>query len=60
MKFSAPKRSGDGSDPFRRYQYCFKEYQLAIQGLIDDEGNSVTDINIHALCSCLETYLNNI
>lgn len=24
--FSAPFKSGDGSDPFRRYEYCFNEF----------------------------------
>lgn len=28
--------------------------------LIDDEGESKTEVNIHALFCCLETYSNNV
>ena len=55
--FSHPKRLGDGSDPFRRYQYIYHEFLIATLSLVDEEGNNRVAINIHALNSCLETYL---
>jgi len=57
--FGHPKRLGDGSDPFRRYQYIYHEFLIAILSLLDEQGNNRVAINIHALNSCLETY-NNI
>lgn len=58
--FSHVTRAGDGSDPFRRYQYCFNEYNKAIQNIVDAEGNSKAEINIHALDCCLQTYIRNM
>ena len=58
--FSHVRRAGDGSDPFRRYQYCFNEYNKAIQNLVDEDGNSRAVINIHAVDCCLLTYMNNM
>jgi len=58
--FSAPFKSGDGSDPFRRYEYCFNEFYSAICNLIDENGESLCDINIHALNCCLLIYINNM
>jgi hypothetical protein len=59
FKFSHTTRAGDGSDPFRRYQFSFNQYSNAILNMIDDNGNSRVDINIHAVNCCFETYLKN-
>lgn len=59
-KFSHASRAGDGSDPFSRYKYCFSEYISAISNLLDDKQQNRTDINIHALYACLETYNRNL
>jgi hypothetical protein len=60
MKIGNATRTGDGSNPFSRYEYCFKEYMDAIDSLIDEDGESVIDINIHAFTVCIETYKNNM
>ena len=59
FKFSHTTRTGDGSDPFRRYQFSFNQYQNAIMHMIDENGQSRWDINIHAVNCCFETYLKN-
>ena len=60
FNFSHATRAGDGSDPFNRYEYCFKEYLQAIASIVDSEGNVQVDINIHALNACITTYGNNM
>jgi len=52
--FTNPKRAGDGSDPFSRYQYCFNEFQRALQNLVDPESGTLrAEINLHAMNCCL-------
>ena len=36
--FTHPTRIGDGSDPFRRYEYCYAEYQRGLKNLLDEHG----------------------
>ena len=58
--FTLPSRSGDGSNPFKRFENCFDEFTKAFMNLVDEDGNSAIEINIHGLNSCLVTYINNM
>lgn len=60
LRIGNASRAGDGSDPFRRYEYCFNEYLDAIENLIDENGKSKVDINVSAFTVCIDTYKNNM